>query len=261
VLPAVESVCFNPIMSRQIPQAVALFTDFGPGSLYTGQLQAVLASAGIQQPVIELVSDAPIADPKAAAYLLAAVADAMPLGTLFLAVVDPGVGSDRWPLIIQTRQHWFVGPDNGLFSQVVSQPSEIQLQTITWQPPRLSDSFHGRDLFAPVAAMLCRGEMVAGGKIASNTLVGHDWPRDLFQVVYIDYYGNAFTGIRGDVLPKDAEITVAEVVLGYARVFSQVPVGALFWYVNANGLVEIAANQGRAADLLGLAVGTPVAVI
>jgi len=125
----------------------------------------------------------------------------------------------------------------------------------------LSASFHGRDLFAPVAARLARGELPAAmaRPIAPASYPG--WPDDLAEIVYIDHYGNALTGLRGEGVPGATRVAVGGREIGHAPTFAAVPEGAAFWYVNANGLVEIAVNRGRADRVLGLAVGSRVALL
>ncbi|MEW7980151.1 MAG: SAM-dependent chlorinase/fluorinase [gamma proteobacterium symbiont of Phacoides pectinatus] len=144
---------------------IALFTDFGPEGICIGQMRAVLADAGL--PVFDLMNDAPAFDPRAGAYLLAALADSLPDGTLYLCVVDPGVGTGRMPLLVRHRGSWFIGPDNGLLSRL-----DGTVQRIDWRPERLSESFHGRDLFAPAAVRLCRGRELAVTPLDPQRLVG-----------------------------------------------------------------------------------------
>ena len=129
---------------------------------------------------------------------------------------------------------------------------------ITWKPARLSASFHGRDLFAPVAARLALGEPPPGEAMALDRLVGADWPHDLAEIVYLDRFGNAMTGLRAAGLPADAVLRAGGQELRRAGTFSDVAPGDAFWYENANGLVEIAANQARADRMLGLQVGDRV---
>ncbi|MCB1871069.1 MAG: SAM-dependent chlorinase/fluorinase, partial [Gammaproteobacteria bacterium] len=114
----------------QLPELIALFTDFGEAGPYSGQMEAVLLSSGVQIPVIRLLSDAPMCNPRASAYLLAPLAQQLPGNTLFLAIVDPGVGGSRLPLLVKTDHHWFVGPDNGLFSQIVKRAPGASVQAI-----------------------------------------------------------------------------------------------------------------------------------
>jgi S-adenosylmethionine hydrolase len=245
---------------KQQPERIALFTDFGAEGPYLGQVKAVLLAAGITVPIIDLLSNAPCFNPRAGAYLLASLAEQFPEHTLFLCVVDPGVGGGRLPLVVQTPSHWFVGPDNGLCSQVVNRFPESEVKTIEWRPPRLSATFHGRDLFAPVAAMLCRDEPVAGKSIDSAETVGNAWPEELFEVIYLDHFGNCMTGIRAATLTQDQMLELNGRRIGMGRTFADMPPGTPFWYENSIGLVEIAVNQGRACERLDLEIGTPVAV-
>lgn len=240
---------------------IVLFTDFGLEGPYTGQVKAVLYREAPGVPIIALFSDAPAGRPKPAAYLLAAYAEWFPPGTVVLAVIDPGVGGARAPVIVEAEGRWYVGPDNGLFELVTRRAASPQIWEISWRPANLSASFHGRDLFAPVAGRLARGELPAGSprtpKIGRRT----DWPDDLPEIVYIDRYGNVVTGLRASCLQSDVRLEVSGRVLRRARTFSDVPAGEAFWYANSNGLAEIAVNSGRAADALALAIGDTVAIL
>ena len=137
---------------------IVLFTDFGLAGPYIGQVNAVLAETAPGVPVIQLFADAPAARPKPAAYLLAAYAAWFAAGTVLLCVVDPGVGSARRGLIAEAAGRLYVGPDNGLFELVLRRAAKPRCWEISWRPPVLSASFHGRDLFAPVAGRLAQGE-------------------------------------------------------------------------------------------------------
>ena len=240
---------------------IVLFTDFGLEGPYVGQMKAVLQQEAPGVALVDLMADAPAFDAKAAAYLLAAYAPAFPSGSVFLSVVDPGVGGARRPLVVAAGGRWFVGPDNGLLALVARRAEAARAWHITWRPARLSASFHGRDLFAPVAARLARGEDPPGSPCPLADLTGTGWPDDLAQVVYLDRFGNAVTGLRADRLPQDAVLLAGGRRLGRATTFSDVAAGSAFWYENANGLVEIAANQARADRLLGLEVGDPVELV
>ncbi len=241
----------------QRPKLIASFTDFGAEGPYIGQMQAVLCSA--QVPVIDLLSNAPAFDPVRSGYLLAALSDQMPDGTLFLVVVDPGVGSDRLPLIVKSSRHWFVGPDNGVLAQV-AKGEDCKIQSIDWVPESLSASFHGRDLFSPVAVMLCQGEPVAGREMVQEELVHADTTDDLPEIIYIDSFGNGFTGIRAGAMDANAVLEIDGVSINRATTFSDVNIGEIFWYENSLGLVEIAVNRGSAEKMLGFSVGSAVSL-
>lgn len=238
---------------------IVLFTDFGLAGPYTGQVCAVLQQAAPEVPAVQLFADAPAGRPRPSAYLLAAYAAWFPARTVFLCVVDPGVGSARRALIAEADGRLYVGPDNGLFELVLRRSAMPQCREIVWRPPVLSASFHGRDLFAPVAARLARGEPAAALGRPVAAIREPDWPDDLAEIVYIDHYGNAMTGMRGEAVPENARLGAVGRVIGHAATFSAAPAGGAFWYVNSNGLVEIAVNSGRADEALGLAVGTPIA--
>ena len=241
---------------------IVLFTDFGPTGPYTGQMTAALHKIAPHVPVIDLLSDAPAFQSAASAYLLAALIGDFPDGAVFLGIVDPGVGGDRTPIIVKAGTQWFVGPDNGLFDIVIRRfdINEVSAWRITHKPDHLSASFHGRDLFAPAAATIALGNTVPGEQIAIDELRQTGWPDDLAKIIYIDHFGNAMTGIRAKTLPPGTVLRFSNTTITQARVFSDVEIGALFWYENANGLAEIAVNQGRAEDF-DLFIGTPVTVL
>jgi S-adenosyl-L-methionine hydrolase (adenosine-forming) len=239
---------------------IVIFTDFGPGP-YTAQMRAVLARDAPSETVIELMADAPRFAPRPAAYLLAALAPVFPHDAVFLCVVDPGVGGNRPPVVAEAGGQRFVGPGNGLFEIVLRRSVQARLWEIAWRPDTLSTSFHGRDLVAPVAARIATGGEVARATAAPEIVRRPDWPDDLAEIVYLDSYGNAMTGLRAATVAPDARLEAAGQTLDGAHTFSSVAPRQPFWYANANGLVEIAANQASAATVLGLAVGDPVRVV
>ena len=240
---------------------IVLFTDFGLHGPYAGQMKAVLAQMAPGIAVIDLFADAPVGNPKPSAYLLAAYAPWFPAGTVFLCVVDPGVGGTRPAIILEIDDRWYVGPGNGLFELVQRRAGKAQCFDITWKPERLSSSFHGRDLFAPVAAMLARGERPPGEPRKNNVDRRPNWTDDLAEIVYVDHFGNAMTGLRATMLPEGTRLATSGQVLERANTFSDLLPGGAFWYENANGLAEIAVNQGRADRVLGLTIGTPVTIL
>lgn len=240
---------------------IVLFTDFGLGGPYTGQVKAVLYRIAPQVPVVDLFADLPAGKPTPAAYLLAAYGAWFPPATVLLAVVDPGVGGTRAAVIIEADERWYVGPDNGLFELVMRRADQARSWEITWRPEALSASFHGRDLFAPAAGRLARGSMPAGFARPCEISRYPDWPDDLAEIVYLDHYGNAMTGLRAALIPNYARLGVGGRVLPRGRTFSDFPAGQAFWYENSNGLAEIAVNSGRADADLDLAVGSAVTII
>lgn len=238
---------------------IVLFTDFGLEGPYTGQVEAVLCAQAPGVRVIHLFSDLAPFDIQSAAYLLPAFVSRFPPGTVFLCVVDPGVGGNRPGVIARIAGHWFVGPNEGLFAPLTRRAVSVEC----WQLPdsdTASPSFHGRDVFAPVAARLARGLAPVGEAVDAASLEQASWLDDLPRIVYIDRYGNAMTGLRASSVPGDAVLTINGHTLHAARTFADVGVGEAFWYENANGLVEFAVNRGRADAVLSLAVGDVISL-
>jgi S-adenosylmethionine hydrolase len=239
--------------------AIILFTDFGSRDLYVGQVKAVLAHRAPRVLVIDALHDAPAFGIEASAHLLAALAPRYPRGSVFCAVVDPGVGGAREAIVLRADGRTFVGPDNGLLSVLWARASRRSCRRIVWRPAALSASFHGRDLFAPVAAALATRHLPGGWTRAlrrPGVLLGGE---DRAAVIYIDHYGNAMTGLRADGHSPSARLRVGRHRLAFARVFEAAPRGGASWTINSLGMVEIAANRASAARRLGLRVGQRVA--
>ena len=238
---------------------IYLFTDFGWAGPYVGEMKAVLARELPGVCLIDLMHDAPCLNPRAAAYLLAALSRRFHRGDVCLGVVDPGVGdARRRPIIIEADGIRYVGPDNGLFAVLARTAKTLQCQEILWRPVSMSESFHGRDLFAVVVTRLLKGEDVQTRDVTPSSLVGWDFPAQLAEIVYLDHYGNAVTGLSATQLTDEAILVIAGRRLRYARTFSSVPVAEVFWYCNSMGLIEVAANQASAGKLLGLELGTSI---
>ncbi|TCT20789.1 SAM hydrolase/SAM-dependent halogenase family protein [Thiobaca trueperi] len=244
-------------MKALVVQRIVLVTDFG-GGLYVGQMRARLDALLPATPVIDLVHDLPAFRLDLAAYLLPALVRDMPDDTLYLCVVDPGVGGERAALLIQTDNGWFIGPDNGLLAPLVRRADSANVWRIGWQPVRMSASFHGRDWFVPAAARLCQGSDLQMAPLDPDTLVGAEWPAELSAILYIDHFGNLISGLNASGRDCQSRLQVGTHRLPQARTFCEVAPGAPFWYENAFGLVEIAVSQGRADQLLGLAAGDPI---
>lgn len=236
---------------------IALFTDFGLEGPYIGQVKAALIRLAPEVPVIDLLADAPAFAPELAAYLLRAYSPGFEAGDIVVAVVDPGVGSERRGLAMEADGRFFVGPDNGLFELV--RRDATRFEAVDLEPDAgASATFHGRDVFAPAAARIARAGRLEGAPL--DVLRFPEWPDDLPRIVYVDRYGNAMTGMRAQMLPPSTRLEAGGELIARARTFADVPPGALLWYENANGLAEIAVNGGRAADRLGLTPGMPIAV-
>jgi S-adenosylmethionine hydrolase len=240
---------------------IFLYTDFGSADIYVGQVRAVLARTAPGIPVIDLLNDAPRFQIEPAAHLLAALSGHLPKDGVILAVVDPGVGTDRRPIVLRCDDRWFVGPDNGLLSVLAARCPAPEAWEVHWQPQSLSRSFHGRDLFAPIAARIAAGSLSSGDLQPCPSLDVRLAGADLWQVIYVDHYGNAFTGIRGTVLTENAVLEVGGKPVYHAGVFAQAKDERPFWYVNSIGLVEIACNRASAAERLRLDIGDKIGIV
>lgn len=235
---------------------IVLFTDFGLEGPYVGQMMARIRTEGYDGDIINLFADAPTFSSQYSGILLSRYHQEFPAGSVFICVVDPGVGSDRKPVALKCDGKWFVGPDNGIFEYLMRSSKDVETYEIRWRPEKLSSSFHGRDLFAPVAARIKLGQTKE--LFTEVSALRTDWPDEICEVIYIDHYGNCMTGLNSDRLKQS--IFVGGKPIQSGRTFSSVKKGTPLIYENSNGLIEIAVNQGRADELLGLSIGSPISV-
>ena len=240
---------------------IVLFSDFGLEGPYTGQVEGRVVPNGSRNSGDRPFRRCAAQGSPAGSLFAGRVRRVVPPGTVILAVVDPGVGGPRAAVIVEAGERWYVGPDNGLFEIVARRAGQARCWELVEHPPAMSASFHGRDLFAPAAGRLARGERPGGLARPSGLSRRPAWPDDLAEIVYVDRYGNAMTGLRAALLPGGARLSAKGRVLARARTFSDVPEGDAFWYENSNGLAEIAVNAGRADSGLGISVGTEVAIL
>lgn len=237
---------------------IVLFTDFGLRDPYVGQIKARLADAAPAHVVVDLLHEVPDFNPHAGAHLLAAFAGSFPPGCVFLAVVDPGVGTPREGAVVLADGRWYVGPDNGLLSIVAARASETRIWRIVWRPENVPATFHGRDLFAVIAAAIARGEFPEDRLRPVDALDVEFDAGDLPRVIYIDHFGNAWTGMR--TVPADARVHAAGQLFKHSETFGFVGKGEGFWFNNSVGLLELAVYRGNASANFGLKVGDAVQV-
>ncbi len=239
---------------------IYLFTDFGSSDIYVGQVKARLAVDAPSVPVIDLLHAAQAFDIASSAHLLHALLMQLPLqrGDVVMAVVDPGVGTVRRPVAIDVDGVWLVGPDNGLFSVHLARRQTGRVCEILWQPEPLSRTFHGRDLFAPIAARLATKPHSPGMLQEVGALQVQLDAGPMPRILHIDHYGNAMTGLEASQYAETAQLQVHAHSLSHARTYAEVSAEQAFWYANSLGLVEIAVNQGSAAERLKLHVGDAV---
>ncbi len=237
---------------------IVLATDYGVSSAYVGQLKSAIFTIAPDARVIDLIHELPAHNPKASAYLLASFLEHIPAQSVVVGVVDPGVGSDRLPLVLEGDGHTFTGPDNGLFSVMSRKLSEARWFEIRPSTAPASNTFHGRDIFAPVAAQIVSGADPRLEPVPGESLVGAQWPEDLHEVIQVDHFGNGITGIRYRPAHRNQVLEIHGHPVRYAQAFYCVDPGEGFWYGNSNNLVELAIRDGSAAAKFDFNTGDKV---
>ena len=256
-------------MSRPV---IALLTDFGLHDHYVGTMKGVVLGICPDATLVDISHDIPPQDVAAGAMELAAAHQYFPAGTVFLCVVDPGVGSSRRPLAMETGGYRFVAPDNGLLSLVVGRdPSIVELTNAAYRLPFVSRTFEGRDRFAPAAAWLARGTAVGDLGPQVHTITRLSLPSPHIsdssidgEVMRVDRFGNLITNIDARALSSlgalaNVDATIgADVPLPLVTTYADVDEGALCALVGSSGHLEVACRGGSAADRLGAGRGAAV---
>jgi hypothetical protein len=251
-------------------ELVALLTDFGLQDTYVAQMKGVMLGINPKLGFVDVTHQVPRHDIEAGAFLLFTAYKAFPLGTIFLTVVDPGVGGQRRPLALSASGYYFVGPDNGIFTYVIHDAGTAgwrawHLNRDRWWRKPVSGTFHGRDIFAPCAAWLSLGVPPSelGHPVSDPVLLSLQPPTynpdgsAVGQVVHVDVFGNLTTNLRP---PKyEVEVEIEELRLGGLRAsYSEAEPGQPVALVGSAGLIEVAVREGDAAQALGLGVGARV---
>jgi len=254
---------------------VTLTTDFGTSDPFVGIMKGVIASRAPDARVIDLTHGIPPQDVRAGALVLRHAVPYFPSGTIHVAVVDPGVGGARRPLCVETATAILVGPDNGLLALAALASGVRRIVHLTESRfflPTPSATFHGRDVFAPVAAALATGTALAalGGEVPSMEQLDlpeavRDGTRLRGEVIYVDHFGNLVTNVSLAALagfPRgDLSITIAGRRLrGVAESYSMARRGDPVAVLNSWGLLEVAVRDGSAQASLGAGVGTALEI-
>jgi S-adenosyl-L-methionine hydrolase (adenosine-forming) len=259
---------------------ITLLTDFGMEDYFVGAMKGVILARSPGSPLIDITHQVPRQDVQAAAFTLNAAYSYFPAGTIHLAVVDPGVGSNRRPILIEAADHFFVGPDNGLFTLVLDQMATARVRHLTSAAfflPEPSSTFHGRDIFAPVAAALANGVSpaefgpiihdpirFAGMRCESagdGTLTG--------RVMHIDHFGNCVTNLpwnrlvpispAGPFFLQVKDYQIRKVAHSYSEGAAEP--GRPFLICGSAGFLEISVQSISAAQQLKIRVGEPVRLV
>jgi S-adenosylmethionine hydrolase len=260
---------------------ITLLTDFGTEDTYVGVMKGVITSICPSVQVIDLTHQVPPQDIATGAFLLDVSVDYFPEGTIHVAVVDPGVGTARKPLALRTAKAFFVGPDNGIFTLVLQR--QKLLQAICLDNPRyhlstVSSTFHGRDIFAPVAAHIACGVSVEELGTPIHRLqrlplprIRVDWEGIRATIVHIDRFGNAISNlsraeyeawrIRWDVKEPAVQVAASNTTLPIVSTYGDVPRGKPVALFGSSERLEIAVNGGSAAGELALRRGDTIKVL
>jgi S-adenosylmethionine hydrolase len=262
---------------------IALLTDFGLIDGYVGVLKGVMLGIDPQVHLIDITHDILPQDVDAAAWVLRTSYRYFPMGTIYTCVVDPGVGSTRWPIAMRAGDWFFVGPDNGLFSYILREETIYEVVVLSnpaYHLPQVSATFQGRDLFAPVAAHLARGVALKdlGMPIDPSSLKLLDFKYASrhnglveAQIVYIDHFGNLITNIPASMVPDlfscatiQLTIPLRKVIVTQRRRFfadnhaqDELAIRP-FVYVDSADYIGVAIQNGNAAKTLDVHVGDAV---
>lgn len=246
---------------------ITLTTDFGLRDAYVAEMKAVLYARMTDATIVDVTHDLPPQDVTAAAVVVGRVVGAFEAGCVHVAVVDPGVGTARRLLAVQLRGQTLLCPDNGLASWAWRLYGEGRAWEMTWRPGAVvSRTFHGRDILAPLAAMIATGTPLAslGHTIDDPVQLELNPARstsDPIRIIHIDHFGNATTNLLSSALsPATKHAIVRGKVVPLHQTYGDVPRGAPVALVGSSGLLEIAVNQGSAQSDMHLQVGDAVEV-
>jgi S-adenosylmethionine hydrolase len=250
---------------------ITLTTDFGQRDSFVGAMKGVVLGIAREVEIVDIAHQIRPGDIRAGAFALMTAAPFFPAGTIHLVVVDPGVGSARKALAIRCTQGTFLGPDNGVLSWAVKDEGSLEVRSLEnpqIRLPRVSATFHGRDLFAPAAAWLARGRPFAEVGPELNHFHRLDWPSAApadggwqTEIIHVDVYGNAITALPGEqAADKQCVILPGERRIAIEPFYSAVSRGRPLAVCGSSGFLEIAINGGNAAKTLGLRAGTQVLV-
>jgi S-adenosylmethionine hydrolase len=248
---------------------VTLATDFGHRDGYIGALHGVIRTIAPEVQVVDCAHELSPFNTLAAALAVRSYSPYFPVGTVHCVVVDPTVGSDRRAILVETARAWFVGPDNGVFTFVGKAKSCRTLDNpLLWRTQHPSSTFHGRDLFAPVAAAVATDLPPEDVGPKCDDPVVLDWPVPKHtnkgvqgEVVYVDWFGNAVTNLRPANMPgQNFTVAIKRKKMPLCYTYSDVQPGEAVAVINSWGLLEVAVREGSAVEKLGIELGTHVTV-
>ncbi len=255
---------------------VTLITDFGLRDSYVGTMKGVILSVNRDATIVDLTHQIEPQDLMEASFVLESSYRFFPIGTVHVVVVDPGVGTSRRPIVVDTPEHTFVGPDNGIFSRIYASRSPYEVREIRnrgFLLPQISDTFHGRDIFAPAAAHLSRGTPASEMGPIIDEPVRRDppqpgvWQDQIHgEVIHIDSFGNLITNVARDVFEMVARGKRVRIVINgkaidrISRNYQDSESTGALAIFGSMEMLEIAFLNGRADRRLGVGRGDPVQI-
>lgn len=240
---------------------ITLTTDFCNRDHYVGSMKGVIYTINPDAIITDITHEIPAHDVFSAAFTLRGFVPYFPKETINVVVVDPGVGSSRKPIVLEADEKFFVGPDNGVFTFVFLESKSIRVYEISnpeYVLPDASFTFHGRDIFAPVAAHLSLGVSIEDlGKRLPDPFKLEIKEPDIGEeeiigdVIYEDTFGNLITNIPSSLVDSDSLFYVCGIEIdGVSKSYSEAPEGKLLAVIGSSGFLELSVNQGRASDLI-----------
>jgi S-adenosylmethionine hydrolase len=265
------------VSERSTVPLITLLTDFGAEDYFVGAVKGVILSENPAARIVDITHEIPPHDVEAAAFTLLAVHTSFPAGTIHVAVVDPGVGSARKALVMESSKQFFIGPDNGIFSYAAADDAAVfELTNTAYFRAEVSQTFHGRDVFAPVAAALSNGmaAKTLGQRTSQWVRLPPLHPKALSdgkleaRIIHIDRFGNCVTSITRDEVGEKEIASGPRLMVGkklvdsFKRFYGEEPRGRskAFAIWGSAGFLEIAAENRSAADLLKVKRGDKVIV-
>ncbi len=251
---------------------IALLTDFGTQDYFVGAMKGAILSIDPKAKIIDITHQIPPHDIRAAAFTLCACYKDFPGKTIFVAVVDPGVGSDRKAILVETEKFYFVAPDNGLLSLVLDEEQDFRVFELTnenYFAKEISSTFHGRDIFAPVAAHISNGVSPSefGSEIDVFIRFETSKPRQISaekfeaEIIHTDRFGNLITNIPAKDLPEKFRLEVNEKrIENHLKCYAEAESDDIFSICGSADFLEIAAKENSASKLLNARNGSIVLV-
>lgn len=244
---------------------ITLLTDFGSVDYFVGAVKGAILSVNLGAVIADITHEIPPQDVEAAAFTLLASYQTFPAATIHVAVVDPGVGSQRRPIVVKAGGQSFVGPDNGIFTYIYDREPSHQVFHVTsdkYFRPSLSTTFHGRDIFAPVAAALSNGVNPEdlGPPIADPIRLKNS---EVLRIIHIDRFGNCVTNITRDLVDPKRHPTLVikrKQIRAFREFYSSAAPNELFAIWGGAGFLEISINGSSAAKVLRAKRGDTVVI-